>query len=234
MRKYISLLILLLTSAYSYSQDASPTVSFYDTEQSSDVTLQANEAGSSTAPLEITCTGNITPNGYDYVAYWDIQRTTINGTEEILQRYEDDTNYTLTLSGSYSVYLNITFTHDGDTIIFKNEPITITIAESSLQCPNGFSPNGDRINDVFNIKCKSIIKLDAKIFNRWGKLLYTMNLDNYESGWDGRVGGKVVKDGIYFVQVKATGSDGLKYNIKRTVSVLKGLRENENSGTTEN
>jgi gliding motility-associated-like protein len=48
---------------------------------------------------------------------------------------------------------------------------------------NAFSPNGDGINDYFNIKgLTSQSKL--LIFNRDGKKLY--ETDNYTNNWDGK------------------------------------------------
>ena len=211
------------------AQDADPVVAFYDTEEKTNVELRAGDSHGATAPLPIECTANIDAGNYNYIAYWHVTRKTATSTEEIFTRYEDNTSYTLTLSGSYDIELHVTFTLDGDTILYEGEPMVVTISESLLQCPNAFSPNDDQINDVFLIKHKSIIKLDAVFFNRWGQKLYTMNIDNVDKGWDGKVGGKPIKDGVYFVQIKAEGSDGRKYNIKKTISVLKGYNKNAES-----
>ena len=35
--------------------------------------------------------------------------------------------------------------------------------------------------------------------------------------------GKPVKDGVYFVLVKAKGADGIEYNIRRDVNLLRGF-----------
>ena len=95
--------------------------------------------------------------------------------------------------------------------------------------PNAFSPNGDGINDVYKAKdgYQSIIEFHAYIFNRWGQQLYSW--DNPADGWDGKFHGKDVKQGVYFVLVKAKGADGIKYNIKRDVNLLRGFSENTNN-----
>ena len=46
-------------------------------------------------------------------------------------------------------------------------------------------------------------------------------------GWDGTWNGKQVKDGTYYVLVKARGADGKKYEIKRDVNVLRQYIERE-------
>lgn len=97
--------------------------------------------------------------------------------------------------------------------------------ESILQMPNAFSPNGDGINDIYKAKSgyQGITEFRAIIFNRWGQKLYEWN--DPAEGWDGTYKGKPVKEGVYFVLVKAKGSDGKVYNIKRDVNLLRGYME---------
>ena len=97
--------------------------------------------------------------------------------------------------------------------------------------PNAFSPNGDGINDVYKAKSgyQSLVEFHAYIFNRWGQKLYEWT--NPADGWDGTYNGKDVKEGVYYVLVKAKGADGRKYNIKRDVNLLRGYDETAGSGT---
>jgi gliding motility-associated-like protein len=63
--------------------------------------------------------------------------------------------------------------------------------------PNIFTPNGDGLNDFFEIPgmpadvCTSSFQ-HIKIFNRWGKEVFVSNENNFK--WDG----KGVNDGVYF------------------------------------
>ena len=52
-------------------------------------------------------------------------------------------------------------------------------------------------------------------------------------GWDGKFNGKDVKQGVYFVLVKAKGADGRKYNIKKDVNLLRGYTESNGVNPTE-
>ena len=52
---------------------------------------------------------------------------------------------------------------------------------------------------------------------------------NQTTGWDGTYRGKPVKEGVYFCLVKAKGADGVVYNIKRDVNLLRGYTEEQNS-----
>jgi gliding motility-associated-like protein len=50
--------------------------------------------------------------------------------------------------------------------------------------PNVFSPNGDGMNDVFEIKYLGFFETpELRIFNRWGLQIYMS--DNYKSDWNG-------------------------------------------------
>lgn len=104
-----------------------------------------------------------------------------------------------------------------------------TTKVSSLLMPNAFSPNGDGINDIYKPKdgYRNIEEFHAYIYNRWGQKLYEWT--DPATGWDGTYRGKQVKEGVYFCLVKAKGADGVVYNIKRDVNLLRGYTEEQNS-----
>ena len=100
---------------------------------------------------------------------------------------------------------------------------TESVPESSLLMPNAFSPNGDGTNDVYKPKdgYQNIEEFHAYIFNRWGQKLFEWT--NPSEGWDGTFKGKPVKEGVYFCLVKAKGTDGKVYNIKKDVNLLRSF-----------
>ena len=49
--------------------------------------------------------------------------------------------------------------------------------------------------------------------------------DTRLDGWDGCYQGKPVKQGTYFVLVKARGTDGQQFNIRKDVNLLRGYSE---------
>lgn len=106
----------------------------------------------------------------------------------------------------------------GDDSLTSDSTVVLT---SSLVIPNAFSPNHDEINEVFKVKShQNIVEFHAYIFNRWGQKLYEWT--DLEGGWDGTYQGKDVKQGTYFVLVKAKGADGQTYNIRKDVNLLRG------------
>ncbi len=90
---------------------------------------------------------------------------------------------------------------DGKEYVLVPAYVKITITQQEVFIPEGFSPNGDGVNDNFVIKGadKYIIKL--KVFNRWGNLVYESNY--YQNDWQGNsnVGvslSKKLPDGTYY------------------------------------
>lgn len=187
--------------------------------------INGGESYTASAPLKVSFEANPTEQeGYTYAYEWVIYLAD-NPEEAILRRFEPETEYTFYESGTFGVQLKITYTPDdgsAEPMEEEAEPIMIVISESSLKVPNAFSPNGDGVNDVYHITFQSLVKLEASIFNRWGQRICRMNLSNIDQGWDGTHGGKNVKDGVYFIVVEAVGSDGIKYNIRRDINILRG------------
>lgn len=215
--------------------DAAPTISFYDTENLETVEIAVGESKSTHAPCDITCTANLNydPTEFDKVfCEWKIYRADEGETKPLVDRFDENITYTLTQSGGYGIKFIPTFINSekNDTVEVSYE-FSIVISESKLICPDGFSPNGDGINDKLEIEYQSLVKLEGYVLNRWGQKLHTFTLDNLSEGWDGMVNGKPVKDGAYLIHLEAIGSDGLHYRIKKAINVLKGFREDADANT---
>jgi gliding motility-associated-like protein len=75
--------------------------------------------------------------------------------------------------------------------------------------PNAFSPNGDGINDVFEVPC-SEGDLYFSVWNRWGIEVYRN--DKYVNDWDGTYKGSPLPDGTYYYVLKYTKSSGEEVN----------------------
>ena len=216
-----------------HAQDDMPTISPYAVFVTSDGEEQAGSYSGS-APLEAHFYAN-PENVGDWTAYYEWRFTSDSDTTPYLIRYEQDTDYTFTKSGSTRIECYAIFSHDGDSIAYTQEywndmtPITVSISESKLEMPNAFSPNNDQINDVYKAKegYKSLVEFKAVIYNRWGQKLFEWT--DPADGWDGKFNGKDVAEGVYFVRVTAKGADGIKYDIKRDVNLLRSIIENDST-----
>jgi gliding motility-associated-like protein len=69
-------------------------------------------------------------------------------------------------------------------VVIEREAFLFECKECQYAIPNVFSPNGDGVNDVFdiNLNC-SIIRFEAEIYDRWGNLLHFSNQP--EQIWNG-------------------------------------------------
>lgn len=222
----------MLTALMVQAQQVSPVAVYIDDEGNQQETTSIDDGQ---APLSVEFRANPSDMG-DYTPrfYWHFQRMVQgSGWQNLFVRNdEENTQYTFNESGTYRVMLKTYLEKDGNADELDSVTISVTIVDSKLEMPNAFSPNGDGINDVYKAKegYKSIVDFHAYIFNRWGQKLFEWT--DISTGWDGTFNGHEVKDGVYFVLVKARGGDGREYNIKRDVNLLRGFTEK--SGTTGN
>lgn len=88
------------------------------------------------------------------------------------------------------------------------------IPDCAVFFPTIFSPNGDNINDNFNIITQNVKKYSLTIYNRWGEKLFETNQLNY--GWDGTFKGEnqMIDEYLYFCEgVLASGQSFKKTGV---------------------
>jgi large repetitive protein len=102
------------------------------------------------------------------------------------QEYEglDTLTYAITVNGL----------SDTTTVIFKAK-----CPKDPCVFPEGFSPNGDGVNDNYIIVDCNIIntKSEMLIFNRWGNEVYHKQ-NGYNGEWDGKYNSQDLPDGTYY------------------------------------
>jgi gliding motility-associated-like protein len=82
----------------------------------------------------------------------------------------------------------------------------------AVYVPNAFSPNGDGSNDRFYIAARAGTVESIRtfqIYNRWGALVFkgdNLLPNNPAHGWDGTLGGEVVKNSVlaWFAEIEFT------------------------------
>ena len=185
------------------------------------VETETREDFSGQAPLSVSFRANPQDmEGLNPTYEWHFRME--GESKDIMVRYEENTDYTFTKAGKTYVTLYANLGNQER----DSSRICVTISESKLLMPNAFTPNGDTHNDVYKAKeYQSIVEFHAYIFNRWGQKLYEWT--NPAEGWDGNYNGSPVKEGVYFVVVKARGADGIVYNIRKDVNLLRGYTKTE-------
>lgn len=86
--------------------------------------------------------------------------------------------------------------------------IVVNILEDvALVVPNGFTPNGDGLNDVFRVvNYEDFESYILKIYNRWGQLIFKEN--GYAASWDGNYKGKDQNLDAYIYYIDAKPANG--------------------------
>ena len=118
--------------------------------------------------------------------------------------------------GEYAIKLTV-FGED-DLNYTESQKINITTKSSIDNIPNVFTPDGDRINDLFSIKTTELNTFYMVIYDTKGnKVFETQDADFI---WDGSdLGGNMVNKGIYTYLIKAEGNDGALFSIPGEVQV---------------
>jgi gliding motility-associated-like protein len=79
----------------------------------------------------------------------------------------------------------------------QNFELTLDEIRNEIYAPNAFTPNGDGLNDSYEIygdPCTNVANL--KIFNRWGELVFETNKP-YSDFWNGTFKGSPASGGVY-------------------------------------
>lgn len=107
----------------------------------------------------------------------------------------------INVTGSVTGLYTLTITSASGCSVVNTFPLTCT----NCGIPKGISPNGDGLNDNFDLSCLSGI-VNVKIFNRYGVNVY--ELDNYVDQWDGKdYKGHLLPTATYYYVVKFDTGD---------------------------
>lgn len=151
--------------------------------------------------------------------------------------------YTYLHPGEYFVKLIARNNDDGMDCVDAFISNEIIVEGSIFEVPNVFTPNGDDANDVFRLRLYSVKSYSAKIFNRWGRLVYEFQESDvqyanagYDSniigsgsefwysvkGWNGKINGKLATPGTYFYVIEAEGREenGKHYTKRGALTLL--------------
>ena len=90
--------------------------------------------------------------------------------------------------GTYSIQVT-----DGETGCFDFFTLDVTQQNCDLTIPIVFTPNGDGLNDFFEILNLEYYQAEMVIFNRWGKKVFEHS-DYFNNWWDGQG----APEGTYF------------------------------------
>ena len=88
-----------------------------------------------------------------------------------------------------------------------------------LDVPNAFTPGKFGVNGIVKVKGFGIGKMDWKIYNRWGQVVFYSN--SQAIGWDGTLKGAVQPMDVYTYSLDVEFTDGKKARKTGDITLLK-------------
>jgi len=127
-------------------------------------------------------------------------------------------NTSITVDKDTQVLLNLT--HSSGCEYELKFKINTTNTEPAIA--NAFSPNGDGVNDVWDVNLSKEYKIiSAGIYDRWGSLIYSPPTGHSNINWDGKKANKYVNDGIYVFLIKYQDEHEKEYILQGDIMVVK-------------
>ncbi len=102
--------------------------------------------------------------------------------------------------------------------------VTITVlnpncTEPYVYIPNGFTPNGDGLNDELEVFGNSIDELYLAIYNRWGQKVFEAN--SQAEKWDGTFNGKALPPDVFGYYLRVKCFNGEVFFKKGNITIVK-------------
>lgn len=202
--------------------DARTSATQTEREVDNEVREETNLGGS--GPVEVTFKAAVT----DAAIYHEWEFSRDPDFMQTFLRYPD-LEVTHTFREQGTTYVRLLAANERGECEFQSDIYEVYVGESSLKCPNVFSPGASEgVNDEWKVSYKSIIDFDCQIFDRQGRRM--AHLTHPSQGWDGKIGGKVAPSGAYYYVIRATGADGKKYKLSGHINII-GFK---NSDVTNN
>lgn len=132
----------------------------------------------------------------------------------------NQTNSQITVTPPATQYYYVTVSDINNCSVSDSVLVDVTpIPEIVILVPTGFTPNGDGINDYFDIVNRNLFDVQTfDVYNRWGELVF----NDPNGKWDGTYKGVKQPIGTYVFYVQARNLAHTKqYTLKGNVTLLR-------------
>jgi len=179
-----------------------------------DVSLTVTDANGCVANQTITdyLYFSDSPDASFYASPWET--SFYDPLIDLINTSSGATSYEWFVEGdAYSTETNTSYSHSLGPAVFNIELVATNDAgctdtarnyieyldEPSLFVPNVFTPDGNSINNEFQLVGMNITIVDWYVFNRWGEVIF--HGESLTDTWDGTYEGILVQDGVYVYKV---------------------------------
>ncbi|MEJ7625276.1 MAG: PKD domain-containing protein [Ferruginibacter sp.] len=135
-------------------------------------------------------------------------------------------NYpSITVKPKETTTYRIEVINEGGCLSTDNLTVRVICNGANVFIPNTFSPNGDGANDIFYPRGTGLFSVKtAKIFNRWGEIVYERN--NFQSndvtaGWDGTFKGVKLNPDVYVYLIEILCDNNTTLPFKGNVALIR-------------
>jgi gliding motility-associated-like protein len=150
----------------------------------------------------------------DQIRSWEWNFGDGNGYSKI-----QNPSYIYKAAGDYMVNLVVTNNngcHDSTTRF-----VHIGEIDYEIWIPNSFTPNGDGLNDVFNVTEIGVSDFEMVIFNRWGDAVFKTT--DPQAGWNGKLNGNQsdCESDVYGYVITVKDRDSVKHIYRNKLKLLR-------------
>ena len=130
---------------------------------------------------------------------------------------DENPSHTFDQAGEYIITLRVETIngcyHDTVAMVALTEYVQLFI-------PNAFTPDGDGLNDVFQIKGTPMADYSLYIYSRWGQQIWSTH--NFETSWNGEDKfGNPVETGSYLYKIQGTDYQKTPVLYEGTINVIR-------------
>ncbi|MFV5695229.1 PKD domain-containing protein [Flavobacterium sp. LB3P122] len=156
-------------------------------------------------PIQFT---NTATGDYSSTA-WDFGDGSVSSEENPTHIFVKEGSYVVTQTVTYP--FGCIYTHIVTLFIDKGY---------KMVNPNGFTPNGDGINETFKPVFVGLKSLQLDVYDTWGELIYSEKGETLQ-GWDGKIKERESENGNYYYKVKGTTFYGKIINENGPFALIK-------------
>ena len=108
---------------------------------------------------------------------------------------------------------------ENENLLLYTKAMKEVAQKNKVQFVDAFTPSKPGLNSKIKVEGFGIAKLNWKIFNRWGQLVFESN--NKNDGWDGKFKGEIQPMDVYVFTLDLEFSDGKKMRKTGDITLLK-------------
>jgi len=151
-----------------------------------------------------------------YTYHWNPTNSTTSSLTNI-----GNGQYNYQVTDKNNCYIDGSIFVLSDSCIHDTIPNPIGSYSDTIYVPNSFTPNGDGINDLFEVfgNKNQWVYLNVNIFNRWGEKVFESNDINF--GWDGRYKGELQNPSVFVYYITIVLNNGDNFFKKGSLTLIR-------------